>query len=69
MHPTLAGQLATQHVRDMRVQAAVARRARLARRARRGHVVVGMSTPSLQPCPQLPCPPSVVRPSATARAA
>jgi hypothetical protein len=45
MHPQLAGQLAIQHVNDMRAEAAVARRARLARRARRGAIL--MSTPIL----------------------
>ena len=69
MHPILAEQLAAQHVTDMRAEAAVARRARLARRARRGPVVVGLPTSSLHPCPQLPCPPPVVRPAVTARAA
>ena len=36
VHPYLVSQLASEHVRDMRKQAAAARRATLARRARRG---------------------------------
>jgi hypothetical protein len=71
MHPVLAQQLAVQHVNDMRAQAAAARRARQARRARRGHIgaTPPAPAPSLQPCPQLPCPPPVARPSVTAKAA
>jgi hypothetical protein len=37
MHPIIMQDLANQHVRDMQVTATVARRARLARRARRGY--------------------------------
>jgi hypothetical protein len=69
MHPHLAQQLAVQHVQDMRAQAAAARRVRQARRARRGHFVVATSAPALQPCPQLPCPPPVIRQPLSAKAA
>ncbi len=50
VHPTIAAQLATEHVNDLRQQAARARRARQARRARRGFpaasgsIVVTMTT-------------------------
>lgn len=36
MHPQLMALVAAEHVKDMRAQATVARRVRLARRARRG---------------------------------
>jgi hypothetical protein len=37
MHPLILHELASAHVRDMRLTATVARRARQARRARRGY--------------------------------
>jgi hypothetical protein len=41
MHPLIVHDLASEHVRDMRLTASVARRARQARRARRGHAAAG----------------------------
>ena len=69
MHPHLAQQLAAQHVKDMRAQAAAARRVREARRARRGYVVATIPAPALRPCPQLPCPQPVDRQPISAKAA
>jgi hypothetical protein len=39
MHPVLTQMLAVQHVKDMNEQATVARRVRMARRARRGPIM------------------------------
>jgi hypothetical protein len=69
MHPLMTQQAAAQHVNDMLAQAAAARRARQARRARRGLVVAATPVPLLEPCPELPCPPPVVREPATVKAA
>jgi hypothetical protein len=41
MHPLILHELASAHVKDMRLTATVARRARQARRARRGYPALG----------------------------
>jgi len=69
MHPHLAQQLAVQHVKDMRAEAAAARRVRQARRARRVHIVATTPAPALRPCPQLPCTPSADRQPISVKAA
>jgi hypothetical protein len=42
MHPVILQDLANEHVRDMRLTATAARRARRAPRARRGYPALGM---------------------------
>ena len=44
MNPLILHELASEHVRDMRLTATVARRARQARRARRGYPALGFDT-------------------------
>ncbi len=62
MHPQIVAMAAAEHVKDMHAAAIRGRRAREARRARRGAITIRAAAhngepTSLQPCPQLPCPP------------
>lgn len=65
MHPQIVALAAAEHVKDMQAAAIRVRRAREARRARRGAISIGAAAHtgrplSQQPCPQLPCPPLTV---------
>jgi len=53
VHPYYMSQLASEHVRDMRRQAAAARCARLARRALRGPGLPAADGYLMQPCMQV----------------
>lgn len=67
MHPQIIAMAAAEHVRDMQAQAIRGRRARAARRARRGgmdvtaaptaELIAFAQDAGLAPCPELPCPP------------
>ncbi len=72
MHPQIIALAAAEHVKDMQAVANRGRRARAARRARRGGMTV-TAAPSIEhiaaripaarqdPCPELPCPPVTAR--------
>ena len=66
MHPQIVAMAAAEHVKDMQADAVRGRRAREARRARRGAVTIsaaahhGMRAVQ-EPCPQPPCPPVYVK--------
>jgi hypothetical protein len=69
MHPQILAMAAAEHVKDMQAAAIRGRRAREARRARRGVITIRAASRngqpiSQQPCPQLPCPPLTVAPAA-----
>ena len=62
MHPQIVAMAAAEHVKDMQAAAIRGRRAREARRARRGAIIISAAAhtgrpATQQPCPQLPCPP------------
>ncbi len=73
MHPQIVAMAAAEHVKDMQAVAIRGRRAREARRARRGAITISAATNgelsaahrvqpvAQEPCPQLPCPPLSVR--------
>lgn len=72
MHPQIIAMVAAEHVRDMQVQANRGRRARAARRARRGGIIVTAApraelvtfrAPAARqnPCPEPPCAPVPAR--------
>ena len=66
MHPQIVAMAAAEHVKDMQAAAIRGRRAREARRARRGAITISAvahrGQPAAQvPCPQLPCPPLSAR--------
>lgn len=65
MHPQIIALAAAEHVKDMQAQANRGRRARAARRARRGGMIVTAArnadliafAPASEPCPEQPCAP------------
>jgi hypothetical protein len=65
MHPQIIALAAAEHVRDMQAQATRGRRARAARRARRGGMIVTAVpdtelialAPAPEPCREQPCAP------------
>jgi hypothetical protein len=66
MHPQIVALAAAEHVKDMQAAAIRERRAREARRARRGAITIRAAVhngepTSLRPCPELPCPPLTAR--------
>ena len=64
MHPQIIAMAAAEHVKDMQAVAIRGRRAREARRARRGVITMtaaGRAVATQVPCPQLPCPPLSAR--------
>lgn len=66
MHPQIVAMAAAEHVKDMRAAAIRGRRAREARRARRGAITISAAAQRgqqavLEPCPELPCPPLPAR--------
>jgi hypothetical protein len=64
MHPQIVAMAAAEHVKDMQAAAIRGRRAREARRARRGvfkMITAGRAVTTRVPCPQPPCPPLSAR--------
>ncbi|MGI9006440.1 MAG: hypothetical protein ACR2FU_09625 [Streptosporangiaceae bacterium] len=74
MHPQIIAMAAAEHVKDMQAQATRGRRARAARRARRGGILVTAAPPAELsafrgspagpapvPCPEQPCAPVPVK--------
>ena len=66
MHPQIVAMAAAEHVKDMQASAIRGRRAREARRARRGAITISAVVhrgpqAAQEPCPQLPCPPLSAR--------
>ncbi|MGN6793004.1 MAG: hypothetical protein ACTHJW_11540 [Streptosporangiaceae bacterium] len=65
MHPQIVAMAAAEHVKDMQAVAIRGRRAREARRARRGAINVRAAHHGQravqEPCPQPPCPPVYVK--------
>jgi hypothetical protein len=66
MHPQIVAMAAAEHVKDMQAVAIRGRRAREARRARRGAITISAAAQRVQPVAQepsqqLPCPPLSAR--------
>src|SRR5258707_14057494 len=73
MHPQIAAMAAAEHVKDMQASANRGRRAREARRPRRGAITISAPVhphrPAEDPCPQVPCQPLSSRARGTRKVA